>query len=432
MPSFSIKTLGCRLNQAESATFAGGLERLGFSLVDDDRNTPVPLYILHTCAITHAAELEAVRLIRHARRTLGPSAFLVATGCAVEVASGREALLEAGANLIVRQADKPALPDLLLHALKETHPELLPPASASSSTPAIPRFSTTRATLKVQDGCGFKCSYCIVPSTRGRPVSRPFEEIVAEADALFSAGFRELVLTGVNIACYRHQGRSLRALTEAILALPSRGNGRVRLGSIEPATAERELLDLAASSSGLCPFFHFPLQSGSDRILQAMGRHYTASDYAETLSIALERLPRVCLGADVITGFPGETDEDFEATRALLERFPFGKLHIFPYSERPGTPAASLPNAVPVSLRRARARALIELADQKRAAFAQRFLEQEVEVLLERVSAAGIGSGWSAEYLECRLEGCTPSDVNTLLRVRVNSVEGDILHGSPC
>lgn len=420
MSSFRIKTLGCRLNQAESATMAGGLERLGFTLADDD-SVPCDVYVLHTCAITHAAELEAVRLMRHARRALGPSAFLVATGCAVEVPGAADAFRDAGADLVVRQCDKSILPDLISQARPAPHtawPDM-----------GIPKFTTTRAILKVQDGCGFRCSYCIVPDTRGAPRSRPFEEVVSEADAVFRAGYREIVLAGVNIACYRDRGRSLRALVEALLALPSRAGGRLRLGSIEPATTERELLDLAASESGLCRFFHFPLQSGSDRILRAMRRHYTAAEYEATLDAALERMPDACLGADIITGFPGETDEDFAATRALVERHPFGNLHVFPYSERPGTPAATMPDSVPVAVRRTRARELIELADATRAAFAERFAGREVEALIERVSPDGIGTGWSGEYLECRISGCTPADVNTLRPMRVDSVRETILHG---
>lgn len=418
----SIKTLGCRLNQAESATMAGGFAALGFEVVPED----VPdadIHVLHSCAITHAAEMEALRLVRHVRRELGPGAFLVAAGCAAELPGAEERFREAGADLVVRQADKPRLPAIVAETLRSG---LRRAAHDDNARPA-PLFSTTRAILKVQDGCAFRCSYCIVPDTRGAPRSRPFDEVLAEAAAVFARGYREIVLTGVNVACYRSGGRSLRDLAAAILALPERAGGRLRLASIEPATAERELLELAAAESGLCRFFHFPLQSGDDRILRAMRRHYTAAEYEAVVERALELMPDACIGADVITGFPGEDDAAFENTRRLLERHPFGNLHVFPYSERPGTPAATMPGAVPVAVRRERARELVRLADEKRAAFAARFVGREVEVLIERVRADGTGVGWTGEYVETHIAGCAPEDVNTLRRVVPRATSGATL-----
>ena len=422
----SIKTLGCRLNQAESATMAGGFARLGFAVVPD--GTPAQVHVVHGCAITHAAEVEALRLVRHARRELGPGAFLVAAGCPVALPGAEGRFRAAGADLVVAQADKTRLPALVAAALA---PASAPVAAlcggGSSPESPSPLFSTTRAILKVQDGCAFRCSYCIVPDTRGAPRSRPFDEVLAEAASVYARGYREIVLTGVNVACYRDRGRSLRDLAAAVLALPERAGGRLRLASIEPATAERELLELAAAESGLCRFFHFPLQSGDDRILRAMRRHYTAAQYEETVERALERMPDACIGADVITGFPGEDEAAFENTRRLLERHPFGNLHVFPYSERPGTPAVSLPGAVPVAVRRERARELVRLADEKRAAFAARFVGREVEVLIERVRPDGTGVGWTGEYVETHVAGCGGDDVNTLCHLIPIAVRDQVL-----
>ena len=428
----SIKTLGCRLNQAESATMAGGFAALGFEIAPEDA-PDADIHVLHTCAITHAAEVEALRLVRHARRELGLGAFLVATGCVAELPGAEVRFREAGADLVVRQADKPRLPEIVAGAVREiANDSLCLPFVLSRPAQArpAPHFSTTRAILKVQDGCAFRCSYCIVPDTRGAPRSRSFDEILAEAAAVFARGYREIVLTGVNVACYRSGGRSLRDLVVAILALPERAGGRVRLASIEPATAERELLELAASESGLCRFFHFPLQSGDDRILRAMRRHYTAAEYEAVVERALELMPDACIGADVITGFPGEDDAAFENTRRLLERHPFGNLHIFPYSERPGTPAATMAGAVPVAVRRERARELVRLADEKRAAFAARFVGREVEVLIERVRPDGTGVGWTGEYVETHIAGCAPTDINTLRRVIPSTASGATLLAS--
>ena len=428
----SIKTLGCRLNLAESATMAGGFAALGFDVVPED-SADADIHVLHSCAITHAAEMESLRLVRHARRELGPAAFLVAAGCSVELPGAEARFREAGADLVVRQIDKPRLAQLVAERLRSSpaiptcaaaplgapSPTIPTCAEAPSRGCAVPAplFPTTRAFLKVQDGCAFRCSYCIVPDTRGAPRSLPFATVLEEARALWSRNFREIVLTGVNIACYRSGGRSLRDLAAAILALPERAGGRLRLASVEPATAERELLELAAAKSGLCRFFHFPLQSGDDGVLRAMRRHYTAAEYEAVLDRAIELMPDACLGADVITGFPGEDDAAFENTRRLLERHPFGNLHVFPYSERPGTPAASMPGAVPVEVRRERTRELVRLADEKRAAFAARFVGREVEVLVERILPDGTGVGWTGEYVETRIAGCTAADANTLRRV---------------
>ena len=466
----SIKTLGCRLNQAETAVFAGALGQFGISLSDREDN-PCDVHIVHTCAITLAAERESQRAVRHARRVLGPSTLLVVAGCAVELPGAEAAFRDAGADLVIRRADKPRIAEIIAAALGSKSPpsktgvaeaspssplphsekgsaalppsSLLPPsergvaapspgevlraAPMPSAAPPLPRFSTTRAILKVQDGCACRCSYCIVPSTRGAPQSRSFSETVAEADAVFRAGYREIVLTGVNIALYRDSGRSLRDLCADILDLPSRNGARLRLGSIEPGTSESDLVDFAASHDEVCRFFHFPLQSGSDRILRAMRRPYSAAQYAKLMEKTIEAMPHACLGADIITGFPGEDDDAFDETVRLVKQIPFGNLHVFPYSERPGTPAAAFPDSVPMHVRRERTRELVALGEAKRIAFAGQFVNRNVELLVERVSADGIGTGWSGEYLECRLPGCTPADVNTIKTVRVTATDRDTL-----
>ncbi len=414
--SYAVHTMGCRLNQAESAAMAGGLESLG--LVPAESAPSV--WILHTCAITREAETEAERLVRRARRE-HPEALIAVTGCAVALPDAAQALRNAGADLLVSQSDKPDLPSIVATRLPAPLPA--PPGAVAAS---VPRHPTTRAPVKVQDGCGFHCTYCIVPDTRGAPRSRDFDDILSECRGLLAAGYRELVVTGVNVACYRHKGRSLTDLVRAMIALPDLA--RVRLGSVEPATTERELLAIAAEEPRkICRFFHFPLQSGDTPVLRAMGRHYTAEAYEELAEHTLDLMPDACLGADVITGFPGESDASFERTRSLLERIPFGNLHVFPYSERPGTPAASMPGSVPVRVRRDRAKELIALADKKHETFARRFLGKTVEVLIEKVSPDGLGTGWTGEYVKAEISGCTRKDVNTLRPLLVRSVRGATL-----
>ncbi len=272
----------------------------------------------------------------------------------------------------------------------------------------------------MQDGCDFRCAYCIIPDTRGAPHSRAFDAIIAEARALTGQGFREIILAGVNVATYNDQERSLADLIRALAAIPALQ--RIRLGSIEPATTEREIVDLCVAESRLCHTLHYPLQSGDAGILRAMRRRYTPEMFAATLDYALARVPRIGLGTDVITGFPGEDDAAFAATRALIERYPISNLHVFPYSERPGTPATELPGSVPVHVRRERERALMALGQTKRAAFAATWRDQTVSMIVERVSPDGMARGWTGEYLELHLADAPAEAIGHLVSVRVSHV----------
>lgn len=402
MRRVAFHTLGCRLNQAETAAMAGRFHALGFDHAPDDGKADV--VVLHSCAVTGPAEQESLRLLRRLRRQ-SPQALIVFAGCATKVIA--EATLRTqGADLVVGQEAKASLPRLAAAALG------LSPAGEAPS--ALPRFATARAWIKVQDGCDFRCAYCIVPDTRGAPRSRPQAEVIHEAAALARQGFRELVLTGVNLGCYADGPRKLPDLVRALARLPV--PFRIRLSSIEPGTVEREIAEFAAGEPRLCRMLHLPLQSGDPGILRAMRRRYTAAQYETAVEAALQRLPFLGLGADVIVGFPGEDEAAFETTRRLLERLPFSNLHVFPYSERPGTPAAALHGKVPGPLRRERVRMLRALAVRKRRAFAARFVGRTVEVLVERVDAAGTGTGWTGEYLEARVPGLTPAAVGTLQR----------------
>ncbi len=409
--------MGCRLNHAEGAAIRGALEEAGHEVSVGGDPAGADAFVLHTCAVTAAAQTEALRHLRGAKRAGVP--HVVVSGCAASVADAA-ALRGAGADEIVaRGAPPPGGPVAPLVADALARPGARPPSEFA-----------TRAPVKIQDGCSFRCSYCIVPDARGEPRSRPLAEVLGECRALAARGFRELVLTGVNVACWREPGRTFSDLVRAVAALP--GVARIRLSSVEPRTTEAEVVSLmAAPGAKLCPTLHYPLQSGSDRILRAMRRRYTAAEYRAAVERALSLVPGLGLGADVIAGFPGETDADFEETVRLVRDYPFSNLHVFPYSERPGTPAASMPGAVPVRVRRERARALIALGEDKRAAFAATFPGREVEVLVERVGADGVAEGWTGPYLRARLPGRTAADVGALLRATVAAAEGDELRLRP-
>lgn len=423
--SIQLKIMGCRLNHAEGAFIQGALERQGYSFPIDPATTP-DYVIIHTCTITAQAQREAQRLVRGYLRA-GVRGVIV-SGCAAS--TDKEHNFEAnGAAAVVANslgevrygtdADANAIAERVLFAL--TH--------GAVEGEYMPSFASTRASVKIQDGCNFRCAYCIVPDARGEPRSRGVDDILAECDMLLSKGFRELVLTGVNTICWHADGLNLCGLIRKV-ASDSRV-GRIRLGSIEPRTTERELIELMADPvAKLCQTLHYPLQSGSNNILKLMRRHYTREEYCEVVESALETLPQIGLGSDIITGFPGETEQDFLDTVEIVERFPFSNLHVFPYSERPGTPAATLPHSVPMDARRNRAKQLIAIGERKRKEYAQSFIGKAVEVLVERVDDEGVGRGWTSEYLETRISGCTAAEVGSLISVVPHEVNLDMLHAT--
>jgi threonylcarbamoyladenosine tRNA methylthiotransferase MtaB len=271
----------------------------------------------------------------------------------------------------------------------------------------------TRANLKIQDGCSCFCTYCIVPYTRGLPRNGDFEDALREARELVEAGYKELVICGVNLMTYSSHGYDLADLLEEILKI---GPGfRIRIGSAEPGPQVERVVAVMKKRPRICRFLHLPLQSGDDTILERMGRSYKAAEYAEMARNASLEVPGLCLGADVITGFPGETEELFANTRRFIDGLPFGLLHIFPYSPRPGTPAASFKEKVPHAIAAERATQLIALGEAKAHSFATSQLGKHLEILVEHD-----GAGWTDNYLHATLSQPIPQ--NTLVTAKIIKV----------
>jgi threonylcarbamoyladenosine tRNA methylthiotransferase MtaB len=285
----------------------------------------------------------------------------------------------------------------------------------------------TRANLKIQEGCEFFCSYCIVPYARGPARSRDWDDWLREARELVSRGYHELVLTGVNVATYNHAGRDVADVVEALLEIP--GDFRIRLSSTEPGPILRRLIGLMADNPRICRFLHLPLQYGENGILRAMNRRYSVEEYAEFATLAAESVPGLCLGTDLIVGFPGETDEAFETCCETVESLPINHLHVFTYSPREGTPAASFPNQVLGDLATRRAEILTGLGLRKAETFARSQLGETVQVITEERSEAGDWEGWSGNYLRVLLPGAK-HDENELVSVRLDeSLGGRRLRG---
>ncbi len=417
----ALQSFGCRLNQAEADAFAAEFAAIDWAIVGDSPHADV--VVIHSCAVTRNAEQECLRLCRRLARR-APKPFVVLSGCVPEAAA-RDALTAAGVSLIIPRTERDTLVARVAGACAAAAdpPHAVFPFPARRAVP-----HRTRPFLKIQDGCDFYCTYCIVPHTRGLPVSRPFEVCLREAQAFIGGGAREIVITGCNTARYADAGRALPDLLRALAATP--GIGRLRLGSIEPGTVEEAIADLMANNPAICRQLHLPLQSGDADILRAMGRRYTPADYRAAAEYALDRVPDLGLGTDIITGFPGETDKQFEHTRRCIATLPFSNLHVFPYSERPGTPAARLPDPIPPAVRKARAAELITIGESNRRRFARTFIGKPVTCLIERFDAHGAACGWSGAYLPCRVSGVDRAALGECVTFTPDTAEGDTLNGS--
>ncbi|MBQ6248298.1 MAG: MiaB/RimO family radical SAM methylthiotransferase [Kiritimatiellae bacterium] len=417
----SFKTLGCRLNQAEEVVFASQFLAAGWRLATTDETPDV--IVLHSCAVTRAAERETFRQIRSWRKDPHfADTLIVVTGCAV-ACNTPELFHDAGADLVVAKRDQLRIAELVVEPLNRLTVEPLP--SQPSNCQTVKPSNHKRALLKVQDGCGFNCAYCIVPLTRGKPVSRPWKESLADAQRLLDQSYKEIVLTGCNLACYRDGIHGLTDLADAICGLAEPYGARIRLGSVEPGICDDELLSVLLSRRNLCRFLHYPIQSGDTGVLRAMGRRYTAEYITELLQRVRDKMPLIGLGADFITGLPGEDEDAFSHTCALVEAIPFVHIHVFPYSPRQGTLAPTLPNRPSRTIAKERASRLRAIGDTSAAAYRQLLLGHETQVLVEKRLPGGAVTGWNEGYVLCRFPSDAP--VATLATFTPDSIEGGTL-----
>ena len=394
----SLHTIGCRLNQSETAVLADRLKARGYEVVE--YGEPTDLFVLNTCSVTEEAERVCRYEIRRTLR-LSPHAFVAVTGCYAQ--TGAHSLRQIpGIDLIVGGQYKMNLADYLPARdtlRKQPAPELLHTRTIDRDDfvmPGVGDYTSVRANLKIQDGCNFMCSFCIIPFARGHERSRQFDDVIREADALAARGHRELVLTGVNIGRYEDRGRSLVDLVQRLETIA--GVDRIRISSIEPTTVTDELLDYMATSRKLCRYLHIPLQSGDDKILHAMNRQYTVKDYTDLVERALSRIPELGLGTDLLVGFPGEGESQFAKTLSSARDLPFAYFHVFGFSKRPGTAATRFKPAIHPSTIKARCRTLSALSRSKRWAFAHGYTGRTLEVLFEGHDQ-GLWTGFTDNYL---------------------------------
>jgi threonylcarbamoyladenosine tRNA methylthiotransferase MtaB len=427
MPRVSIHTLGCKLNFAETAAIGQQFLDRGFELVEFGREADV--CVINTCTVTEHADRECRQIIRRALRS-PREPLVVVTGCYAQLTPEEIASIE-GVGLVLGAREKFDLFKYLPEARKGSAPAvfvsdigMVDDFGPAYSTAAVGR---TRAVLKIQDGCDYTCAFCTIPLARGASRSQSEAETVEQARMLVASGYKEIVLTGVNVGDYgRKTGEDLLALLKQLVALE--GLRRLRISSIEPNLLSEELIDFARESPVLCNHFHIPLQSGDDEILRRMRRRYTAGRYEELIERVKERIPDCGIGVDVIVGFPGETQSHFERTYELLNRLPISYLHVFTYSQRPNTPAAEYEGAVDVRERKERNNRLRMLSQKKRHAFYESLIGRSVEVLTEGDCERGLRFGFTGEYARVGLPA-GESNENSLVRVEVTSLEEDFLLG---
>ena len=431
MGTFFIQSFGCRTSQAEGAALAAGLVKRGFRPAP---RSQAELVILNTCTVTASADEDARQSLRQVQRE-NPQARIVVTGCYAQRAPEELAAFP-GVAWVVGNSHKPQISELLACPAPER--ALIQVGDPNIQTDlwwaAADGYAEdrTRPNLKIQDGCSQRCSFCLVPQVRGRSRSAPAEWVVEQVESLTSR-YREVVLSGINL------GRWGRDLTPRVrLAdllqrlLEETALERLRLSSIEPLDVADPLLELLAGSPRLARHLHVPLQSGSDAVLRRMRRHYRARHYAERIRKARQSMPEAALGADVMVGFPGETEAEFEETRCFVEGLPLTYLHVFTYSARPGTPAAAVPGQVPMPVRKERNRLLRELGAKKNLEFRQSMLGRRLSV----VTLGRPGTALSDNYIKVEL--ARSREPNQLVEVEIGALtpgglrEKDPPATSPC
>lgn len=434
MPKAAFITFGCKVNQYDTQAMRETLREEGYEIVPPEAGAD--LYIVNTCDVTHLADAKARQAVRKIHR-LQPHARILVTGCYAE-RSPQELLPIEGVTTVFGNREKFAFREILreserLHRMEQLvfdNPDV--PVDLGEFGLSVTSFDEhTRALVKVQDGCSDFCTYCIVPYVRGRMRSRPLPEIVEEVRRLADRGFKEVVLVGVHLGAYGKDIRRRWTLVDILEAIHDlEGIARIRFSSVEPMDLPSRLIRAVAALPKCARHFHLPLQSGSTAILRRMRRRYTSERFLEIVAEIAETMPDVGLTTDVMVGFPGETEADFAETVRVVEKGGFHRLHVFRYSPREGTPAATYPNPVPPDVAIRRSEELRLLGQRLLRAYQERFLGQTVEVLVEaqREGPRNELAGYSGNYLRV-LTDADPRHIGTLQRVRLVKGEGAWMRG---
>jgi threonylcarbamoyladenosine tRNA methylthiotransferase MtaB len=433
----AVATLGCKVNQCESASFQARFEEQGYTLISPD--LPADIYVINTCAVTAKAAAQSRQLIRRVQRT-SPGAKVVVTGCYAQVASEKILKISTVSTAIVGNANKHQVFEAAVSEntaeqsmTQNTAAEFFHNISLQKKISPLPvkRFSgRTRAFLKVQDGCNNFCTYCIVPYARGRSRSLAPEMVLEQARTYAREDHKEIVLTGIHVGNYGLDLKEPIKLHGLLRKLCRATPGvRYRLSSLEPTEISPELLNFMKETDNFMPHLHIPLQSGSDRILKNMNRRYTSEQFVKKIENCKKMIPAAAIGVDVLIGFPGETEEDFRQTFELVAKLPITYLHVFPYSKRPGTPAAKMDLQVPAKIKEERVALLRKLDHKKRKAFYESRIDKIHPVLVEAEgTVGGLAKGFTDNYIPVHFKA-DQADVNRVVQVKLEQLRDRFVLG---
>lgn len=416
----SFHTLGCKLNYSETSQLRDQYEKLGHEIVPFGEMTDA--VIINTCTVTENADTECRKIIRKIQQ-ISPNAFIGVTGCYAQLKSDEIARIP-GVDAVIGTADKLNIDRLITDYSKREIPELhvqsVDEAEFAFSQSAD-EDARTRAFLKIQDGCDYSCSFCTIPMARGKSRSINLLEIPERIKRLENQGYHEIILSGINLGDYHHENNTFYDVLTLIESLETKA--RFRIGSIEPNLVSDRIINLIVHSKKIVPHLHMPLQSGSPTVLRRMKRRYKASAYRETLLKYKQMLPHACVGADVIVGFPGETDAEFEETFTFIENLPFSYLHVFTYSERDNTPAAEYKDAVPMRVRKLRNARLRALSESKRMKFYASEIGRKHIIIPESYdSETQLWKGWTENYVRCQFSADEHIELIPY-RIQLNSID---------
>ena len=426
-----IFTVGCKVNQYESESLAFLFTQQGYTIVSKIEEADI--CIVNTCTVTHRADYDSRHYLRQIIRK-NPNAICIATGCYVQTAYRKLAEIK-GIDYLIGNKEKPNLPKLLPYLKKQPTPKIL--VSKQPTTldtliclPPAASIKRTRAYLKIQDGCNAFCRYCIVPYARGRTRSLPPDEVIKRLIFLEKLGFKEIVLTGIHLGEYGKDLTPPISLTRLLYSIKNSNlKARLRLSSLNPSEITKELINLFISWPNLCPHLHISLQSGSKRILQKMGRNYTPELFKEIVSTLIQHFPLFAIGIDVIVGFPGETENDFEETYYLIKETPIAYCHIFSYSERPNTLAARYTEKVPLEIIQKRVNILRILDKEKRAKFFEKNKNKILNLLIETKNK-NYFKGHTENYLLVRIPESERLKINTIVPVKIVYYKNGNIYGN--
>lgn len=417
----AFHTFGCKLNFSETSTVARTMLEAGFAKVNFSE--PADVYVFNTCSVTELADKKCRQIIKKAIRQ-NPSAFIVVTGCFAQLKPEDISNIE-GVDLVLGSDEKfdilTYMNDFNKQATVEIHAGKI--RNTKKFQPSYSFGDRTRCFLKVQDGCDYYCSYCTIPLARGHSRSDSIENTVKQARKAAESGAKEIILTGVNIGDFgKDQNESFFELIKELDKIES--IERFRISSIEPNLLTDEIIHFVAQSKRFMPHFHIPLQSGSDKVLKLMKRKYDTQLFRSKIKTIKEIIPSAFIGVDVIVGVRGETDEDFETSRQLLEQIDISQLHVFTYSERPNTQALKIEEIVPVEVRKERSRILHQLSDKKTRAFYKKHLGQETNILFEKAENNGYMAGYSPNYIKAEIK-YDKNLVNKIVPVKLKNMSFD-------